>query len=127
MGRRFDSLPVFPHQFHPTNFDATDDGAAGGGSGDHFTFGFCLFPGAPFGDVGRGGEDLLAGDRRGFVFTRGEKGDVVAETGCIDDHEVGARADLLNPADAVGGLGVAVELDFDFAVTACEVARCAAG
>lgn len=86
-----------------------------------------MFAGAPFWDVRGGDEDLLAGDRGGFVLARREEGDVVAEAGGVDHHEVGARADFLDPADAVGGLRVAVELDFDLAVTAGEIAGRAAG
>lgn len=51
----------------------------------------------------------------------------MAEARGVDDHEVGAGADFFDPADAVGGLRVAVELEFDSAGAAREVAGCAAG
>lgn len=80
----------------------------------------------PVRDV-RLGDDFAAGDWICAVFAWGEEGGVVAEAGGVDDHEVGAGGDFLDPSDAVGGLRMAVELDFDFAGTAGEVAGCTAG
>lgn len=120
-------MALLTHESHASDLDAADGRPARGGSGDGFAFFFFLLAGAPFGDVGGGGEDFLAGDGGGFVLAGREEGDVVAEARGVDDHEVGACADFLDPADAVGGLRVAVELDFDFAVTAGEIAGGAAG
>lgn len=63
----------------------------------------------PRGDVG-GGEDLAAGDGVGLRFAGRQEGDVVAEARRVDYHQVGARRHFFDPADAVGGLRVAVEL-----------------
>lgn len=120
-------MTFFTYEFHAADFDAADDGSTGGAGSDEFPFRVILFALPPFGDIGCGSEDFLAGDGRGFVLAWREEGDVVAEAGGVDDHEVGAGADFFDPADAVGGLRVAVELDFDFAGAACEVAGCAAG
>ncbi len=120
-------MTFFADEFHAADFDAADDGSARGARGDEFPFGFILFSLPPFGDIGCGSEDFLAGDGRRFIFAGREEGDVVAETGGVDYHEVGAGADFLDPTDAVRGLRMAVELDFDFAGAPSEVANRAAG
>lgn len=120
-------MPFFADKFHAADFDAADDGSARGTRGDQFPFGFILFSLPPFGDVGCGSEDFLAGDGRRFVLAGRKEGDVVAEAGGVDYHEVGAGADFLDPTDAVRGLRVAVELHFDFAGAPSEVANRAAG
>ena len=79
------------------------------------------------GGGGGRGEDFLAEDRVRFGFACGQEGDVVAEARGVNAHEVAAGADFFDPADAVGRLRVAVELDFDFAGARGEVAGCAAG
>ena len=55
-------------------------------------------------------EDGSAGYGVRLVLLGWEEGDVVAETRGLDDHEVGAGAGFFDEGDAVGGLGVAVEL-----------------
>ncbi len=77
-------------------------------------------------DLGIVRHDLGAEDGVGLFLAGREEGDVVAEAGRVDDHEVGARGDLLDPADAVRALRVAVELDLDAARAARQVARRAA-
>ena len=59
-----------------------------------------------------GAEDGGAGDGVGLVLLRGQEGDVAAEARGLDDEEVGAGARFFDQGDAVGGLGVAVELLF---------------
>ena len=62
-----------------------------------------------------------------FGLARGQEGDVIAEARGVDPHEIAAGADFLDPADAVRGLRVAVELDFDLPRARGEVAGRAAG
>lgn len=127
IGGRFEALAFFADVVHGTYFDAADDRAAGRGAGvDEFAGQVCGAAGLPVWDVGLG-DDFAAGDGVCAVFAGGEEGGIVAEAGGVDDHEVGAGGDFLDPGDAVGGLGVAVELDFDFAGAASKVAGCAAG
>lgn len=62
-----------------------------------------------------------------FGLACGQEGDVVAEAWGVDPHEIAAGADFLDPADAVGGLWVAVELDLDLARARGQVAGRTAG
>lgn len=103
---------------HGADFDVADDdrvlvvgGVRVGASAglEEVALGFedlARFPGGDFG----GREDFAAGDGVGLRFAGWEEGDVVAEAGRVDDHQVGAGRYFFDPADSVGGLRVAVEL-----------------
>ena len=82
--------------------------------------GYHRFGGLPGVDVGFG-DDWLAGDGVRPVFLGREEGDVVAKARRIYHHQVGAGRDFLDHADAVSGLGVAVELNIP--VSICKLRR----
>ena len=127
VGGDFETLAFFADVFHGADFDVADDGPTRGGAGvDEFAGQVGGATGLPIGDV-RLGDDFAAGDWVCAVFSWREKGNIVAETRGVDDHQVRAGGDFLDPGDAVGGLGMAVELNFDLAGAAGKIAGCAAG
>ena len=68
----------------------------------------------------------MAADGMGTDLLWREECYIGAETGRVDEHDVVACSDFLNPTDAVDArVRAAVVLDLDRAWTASEIANCA--